>query len=103
MMPRCIHTNIHTYLRTKYILKCVPESNSLGPIFIQKFFLGGWGWGWGWGWGHFSLYTSMESGVARRDPALVTPEVNLCTHTMFQVCRSKGLYGQNNIFGFFEA
>ena len=43
----------------------------------------------------------MGSGVARRDPTHVTSKVNLCMHTMFQVCCSKGLYDQSTIFGFF--
>ena len=41
----------------------------------------------------------MVSGVARKDPTHVIPKVNLCMHTVFQVCHSKGLYGQSTIFG----
>ena len=43
----------------------------------------------------------MGSGVARRDPARVTPKVNWRMHTMFKVCCSKGLHDQSTIFDFF--
>ena len=40
----------------------------------------------------------MGSGVARGDPAHVTPKVNLCMHTMSLVCHFKDLYNQSTIF-----
>ena len=44
----------------------------------------------------------MESGVARMNPAHVIPKVNLCMHTIpCFFCRSKGLFGQSTIFGFY--
>ena len=45
----------------------------------------------------------MGKGVARRDPTHVTPKVKLCIHTIYQVCRSKGLFDQSTIVGLFWA
>ena len=36
----------------------------------------------------------MGRGVARKDPTHVSPKVKLSIHTTYQVCRSKGLFGQ---------
>ena len=40
----------------------------------------------------------MGKGVARWDPAHVTPKVKLCMHTMFYVCCSKGLSFQSTLW-----
>ena len=43
----------------------------------------------------------MGRGVARRDHTHFTLKVKLCIHTIYQVCRSKDLFGETNIFGLF--
>ena len=40
----------------------------------------------------------MERGIARMDPTHVSPKVKLYVHTIYQVCRSKGLFGPSTIF-----
>ena len=49
-----------------------------------------------------SLYTPMGSGVARRDSTHVTAIVNCLCIPCFK-SRSKGLYDEGTIFGFFWA
>ena len=44
----------------------------------------------------------MERGVARLDPARVTPKVKLYVHSMFYVSLSKDLSGQSIVFGLFR-
>ena len=70
-----MYKNAYTY-KPKCILKRVHGSNSLGLIFIQKFFVVVFC-------GTFSLDKSMGRGIAMTDPAHVTPKVNLCMHTMY--------------------
>ena len=41
---------------------------------------------------HFQPYTGKRRGVARWDPAHVTPIVKLYKHTKFKICSSKGFF-----------
>ena len=51
---------------------------------------------------HFYPHTGKGRGVARWDPARVTPRVKLYMHTKFKICSSKGYSGKNAILKSFS-